>query len=75
MGWVTAALILNVAFTLKSWGWKGDFEVTVSVIILWIALVIYIVYSFLERNPLFGAVFLWVLTAIKDFEHMHAPIV
>ena len=26
MGWVTAATILNIAFMLKSWGLKGDFE-------------------------------------------------
>ena len=75
MGWGTAALILNIAFMLKSWGVVGDFEVTVSVIILWVALVIYVIYSFLERNPLFGAVYIWVLFAIRDFENMHAPIV
>lgn len=75
IGWVTAALILNVAFMLKSWGLKGDFEVTVSVVILWVALVIYVGYAFLERNPLWGAVYIWVLFAIRDFEHMHAPIV
>jgi len=75
MGWVTAATILNIAFMLKSWGLKGDFEVTLSVCILAVAEVIYVIISYVERNPLFGAVYIWVLFAIKDFEHIHAPIV
>ena len=74
-GWLTTATILNIAFMLKSWGLKGDFEVTLSVCILAIAEVIYCIISYHERNPLFGAVFIWVLFAIKDFENMHAPIV
>lgn len=75
MGWVTAATILNIAFALKSWGMSGDYEVKVSVAILVVAEVIYCLFSFVENNPLFGAVYIWVLFAIKDFENMHAPIV
>jgi len=75
MGWVTVATILNVAFVLKSWGVKGDYEVSVSVIMLWVALAVYIIFTLYERNPLFGLVYIWVLFAIRDFESMHSQIV
>ena len=68
-GWVTAATILNVSFFLNSVGMKnpnaGFDETTWVVIIFYIALVIYILASFVERNPLYGAVYIWVLFAIK----------
>ena len=67
-GWVTAATILNAAWLLKSFGVADPNipidEETTTVIILWIALVIYNVATYRERNPLFGGVFIWVIFAI-----------
>ena len=60
--WVTTATILNITHMLKSFGVE-DGE-TLSIIILWIALVIYNVVTCIERNPLFGGVFIWVILAI-----------
>ena len=70
-GWLTTATILNVAFFLKSLGVDtGNTnipnEVFWSKIILSVAFVIFNVYSYQARNPLYGAVFLWVLDAIKS---------
>ena len=72
-GWVTAATILNVTFFLKSLGLKNDeadkdagiSEDTWSVIILWVALCVYILASFFERNPLHALVYIWVLVGIR----------
>lgn len=72
-GWVTAATILNVTFFLKSLGLKNDeadkdagiSEDTWSVIILWVALCVYILASFFERNPLYALVYIWVLVGIR----------
>jgi hypothetical protein len=69
-GWLTTATILNVAFLLKSLGvdtgnTNVSNEVFWSKIILSVAFVIYNAYSYQARNPLFGAVFIWVLEAIK----------
>jgi len=44
---------------------SGDSQTTWTVIILYVALVIYVLASFMERNPGFGAVYIWVLFAIK----------
>ena len=68
-GWVTAATILNTTFFLKSIGMKDDkagfAEDTWCVIILWVALCVYVLASFMERNPLYAAVYIWVLVAIR----------
>ena len=70
-GWVTAATILNVTYMLKSWGLNEtdvdwlDEEIT-TVVILWIAFAIYNLATYIERNPLYGAVFIWVITAIRN---------
>ena len=68
-GWLTAATILNAAIFLKSVGMvdpsAGLSETTWVCVILYIALIIYIVTSFMERNPLFGAIYIWVLFAIR----------
>jgi hypothetical protein len=70
-GWLSTATILNVAFYLKSLGkdtgnTNVPNEIFWSKIILSVAFLIYNSYSLVERNPLFGAVFVWVLLAIKD---------
>lgn len=66
--WVSAATILNVAYMLKAFDFADPDipvdEETMTVIILWVALVIYNVATYLERNPLFGGVFIWVILAI-----------
>jgi len=68
-GWVTAATILNATFLLKSYGVEGDnaglTEDTWCVVILWVALCVYVLASFMERNPLYAAIFIWVLVAIR----------
>merc|ERR1712195_89892 len=66
-GWVTAATILNATFFLKSIGLEGtyEYEGTWTVIILWVALCVYILASFMERNPVYASVFIWVLVAIR----------
>jgi hypothetical protein len=68
-GWLTTATILNSAFLLKSLGFDQHNvknEIFWSKTILSVAFIIYNSYSFIERNPLFGAIFIWVLVAIKD---------
>jgi len=68
-GWVNAATIINITNFLASVGMKdpsaGLNESTWAVIILYVALAIYIVAAFMERNPLFGALYLYVLIAIR----------
>lgn len=70
-GWVTAATILNVTYMLKSFGladpdipWLDEEQITIG--ILWVAFAIYNVATYVERNPLYGAVFIWVITAIRN---------
>lgn len=67
-GWVSAATILNTAFVIKSAdiGFFMDHEVGWGVIMLWVALVLYCTVSTLEKNPIYGAVYLWVLFNIND---------
>lgn len=58
-GWVSAATILNVSFTLKEAGMResnGVDEQLWSVIVAWVALVIYNAAQFNEQNPVFGGV-------------------
>jgi benzodiazapine receptor len=64
-GWVTAATILNVGQLLKKVGWDSADTTVVSYIILSVALLIYSAFTVLERNPLYGAVFIWVLAALN----------
>lgn len=70
-GWITAATILNAAFMLKSMGVaypniEYNYEGYLSVGTLWVGLIIYNLASFLERNPLYGSVYIWVLLAIRN---------
>lgn len=70
-GWVTAATILNVTYMLKSWGLSAaniswlDEEIT-TIVIAWIAWTIYTLAAFLEKNPIYGGTFIWVITAIRS---------
>ena len=70
-GWVTAATILNVSFVLKSWGMEDPNipyldEEQLTTIVLWVAFLIYNLYSYVERNPLYGTIYIWVVLAIKN---------
>ena len=70
-GWVTAATILNVTYMIKSWGFNEtdvewlDEEIA-TIVIAWVAFVIYNLATYIERNPMYGAVFIWVITAIRN---------
>ena len=81
-GWVTTATILNFFFVAKSIGSDNTqpptqesllprppstYEVEWSVIILYVAEVLYITVTVFERNPIYGAVWCWVLFNIRDF--------
>ena len=70
-GWLTAASILNVVLMLKFFGvedpdltWLDEEQLSVG--LLWIALGIYNLASYIELNPLFGAIFLWVIFTIRN---------
>lgn len=69
-GWVMAASIINTTYFLKSVGMEepnaGFTESVWTIIVLYVALVIYWAATFMERNPLFGCVYLWVIFAIKS---------
>jgi len=67
--WLCAANILQVAYILKAAGLDVD-QIAWSKAILIIAYVIYAGYTFIERNPLFGLVFIWVLTWIRASQHV-----
>jgi len=77
-GWVTAATILNAVFLLKSWGFKnpnaGLSENEWCPVLSWIAMVIYMVATFMERNPVYGIIFLWATAAIRD-RHSEVPMI
>ena len=64
-GWITSATILNIAFVLKAFGVKGDSlplsEEWFGVITIWVAFALYNLIAFFERDPVYGAVFLWAL--------------
>jgi hypothetical protein len=69
-GWVTAATIINVAFLLKSvFGFADPMtyvsEEQIAIVILFVALAVYNLASYIELNPLYGSVFIWVLMAIR----------
>lgn len=77
-GWVTAATILNASFLLKSIGLAdpdipyGFDEESITQIVAWVALVIYNLVAYTERNPLYGSIFVWVTLAIKaELEEAH----
>jgi hypothetical protein len=66
-GFLTTATILNFTVTLKFFGisefsWISEEQITI--VMLYIAFVIYNVASYVELNPLFGAVFLWTVYGI-----------
>lgn len=71
-GWVTAATILNTVYVLKRLGMAdpnilwGLNEENITVAILWVAFLIYTARSYVDRNPLYGSVLMWVILAIRN---------
>ena len=71
-GWVTAATLLNTGVMLKSFGIDDSTlppefnEEMITVITMWVAFVFFELFTYVSRDPLFGAVYLWVLAAIWD---------
>jgi len=67
-GWLTAATILNVTALLKFYEFEGfDWysEEAITITILYVAWFIYTLATYIELNPLYGAVFIWVCFAIS----------
>ena len=67
-GWLTAATILNITAMLTFFGFTGfDWysEEAITITILYVAGLIYNLASYIELNPLYGAVFVWVVVAIR----------
>ena len=65
-------MVINVGVMLKAFGvdnstLPADFnEEMISVITLWVAFVFYELFSYATRDPLFGAMYLFLLVAIWD---------
>ena len=67
-GWLTTATILNFTATLKFFGFSGFTwlsEELITILILYTASLIYNLAAYIELNPLYGSVFIWVLIAIR----------
>jgi len=68
-GWLTTATILGAAIMFKTWGFSeanGWNEDAFTVALLWIGFVAYTVNTFLNRDPLFGSVFVWACFGIRS---------
>ena len=71
-GWLTTATILNIVIMLKFLGVNDSIlptwldEELISIILLYIASFIYNLASYVELNPLYGAVYVWVVLAIRN---------
>lgn len=68
-GWVTAATIVSAATMFKSLGWSssdGYDEVSPSIAAAYIALVFYSVITIINRDPVFGALWLWAGSAVRS---------
>ena len=77
-GWLTVAVILNVAFLLKSFGVSeadmGIDESMFAVVILSVGCCIYMLGSYFMRNPLYAAIYIWALFGIRDLQSSYANI-
>jgi len=68
-GWLTAACIVSFCTMLSAFGFtaaKGYNTPAFSVATLWIAMVVFGVITFLNRDPLYSAVYIWAILAIKS---------
>ena len=69
-GWLSVATILNTGFVLKGSGISEDWDEGVwSVIMLWVAMIIYCAKAYLEEDPIYAAVYVWALFGIKDLDN------
>ena len=79
VGWLSAATILNTCTMLQSYGLTEELagidESKYACYILVIAEIIYAVSMFWQKNPLFGAVFVWAMFGIKDRQSGYDNIV
>jgi len=64
MGWVTAAAILNISFALFASGLQSN-QIAWSQAVLCVAYPVYALYAFLECNPFYSLIFIWVLLTIR----------
>ena len=69
-GWLTIATILNVTISLKFFGYADPdipiSEQTLSIVMLYVAAFVYNLASYVELNPLYGSVFIWVIYAVRN---------
>ena len=65
-GWLGAATILSFSIMLKVLGMTSAAGATWGVTVLWIALVMYGVNTYINMDPLFGGVFIWACCGIKS---------
>ena len=69
-GWLSVATILNTGFVLKGSGISEDWDEGIwSVIMLWVAMMIYCAKAFLEEDPIYAAVYVWALFGIKALDN------
>ena len=63
-GWVTGATIVSFATFLQALGMDQN-QQTWAIIILSVAVFIYNLACFMEREPLFGVIYIWVIFAVR----------
>jgi len=71
IGWVCAANIVNLIYVFYTSGLKTN-QVAWSNFILVVAYIIYTAYGFIERNPLFALIFIWVLASTRADQYLRA---
>ena len=77
-GWLTAATILGAANMLKYLGMSeenGYDEEFYTVVILWIALVIFGLTTFVNNDWIYGSVLLWATSAIRSENLLQSTLV
>jgi len=72
VGWLSAANIIGIAMILYSSGLQSN-QVMWTKVILVVAYIIYAAYAFIERNPLFGLIFIWVLLSVRENSQERYP--
>jgi len=72
---------LNASFLLKRIGLAdpdipyGFTEENLTQLVAWVALIIYNLVAYTERNPLYGSIYIWVTLAIKsNLEEKHPDL-
>jgi hypothetical protein len=66
-GWLTAATILNSCIMLDCVIEADDqVQSNFCCVMIYIAWIVYVIATFTQKDPLYGAIWLWTLTAIKS---------